>query len=110
MSLCIALMSEAAATERLERLCQELARAVDEGRLEDVSRLDHAIRNAVIALIGEDQFGDAPQDRVEALQRALVSVRNAAAVLQKTQEAVQKTQRKRGVYLAYSKGKGKGKG
>jgi len=76
-------MTHAALVERLRAQSRELLLAVAEGDLEQVARVDHALRSTAIALVGGASLvEDEADERIEALNNALLAVKEAARLLE----------------------------
>lgn len=77
-------MTHAALVERLRVQSRELLQAAADGDLEQVARLDHALRSTAIALVGGASLvEDDSDERVTALKDALLAVREAALILER---------------------------
>ena len=102
MSRSVPLLDQMAIADRLDALALDLTDAARRSDLEEVSRIDHAIRNAAVALIGSGgpdvQFGESQRasltGAIDALDAAAASL-----VAQKAKRAA--LAKKSKVYLAY---------
>src|SRR6056297_1312498 len=100
-------MTNAAMAVRLRQITDDLNAAVACGDMAGVARCDHALRSAVIALIGGASLAeDGAEGRLALLIDALGAVREAAALLS---ERARKAARNRGdlVYLKTDRGAGR---
>jgi hypothetical protein len=91
-------LTRAAQADRLQRLCADLSAAVEAGDLGRISALDHALRNCVMAMLGEG----APRDRddVAALGGALAALDAAVRGLRSAQRRGRRNRGVRALYLA----------
>lgn len=75
-------MTNAAIATRLHQITADLSSAVASGDMAGVARCDHALRSAVIALVGGASLAEhGAEGRLALLMEALEVVREAAALL-----------------------------
>lgn len=102
MSRSVPLLDQMALAEKLDALAIDLAAAAGASNLAEVSRIDHAIRNSAVALIGSGgpdvQFGDSQR---ASLVGAINALDAAAATLVENKSKHETRGRKSKVYLAY---------
>ena len=100
-------MNDAAMAQRLDRLADELWAAAQAGDPVAVGRAEHALRSAVIAVVGAASLMDAgAAARMRVLARALRTVRAAARALSGAAEGGGATHRGNLAYLATDRRRG----
>ncbi|MEQ8900755.1 MAG: hypothetical protein RID11_14690 [Roseovarius sp.] len=103
-------MTNAAMAVRLRQITDDLNAAVTCGDLAAVERCDHALRSAVIALIGGASLAeDGAERRLALLIDALSAVREAAALLSERARKAAARNRCDLVYLKTDRGVGREK-
>lgn len=100
MSSTVQQMTYTAMTVRLRQLTAELTAAAEAGDLSRVSRADHALRNAAIALVGGGSLLDSDaEERMAVLMEALQAVQQAVRVMSQRAETSAGQARGNLVYL-----------
>ena len=80
MTQAVSLPVDKVLSRHLDSLSNQLIEAAEEGDIARLTRVDHALRNAVIAWVGSDCFaGVGSEQRVGQLRAALKSVATACA-------------------------------
>lgn len=99
-------MTQVARCERLRNLCDDLGQAIDRGDLASIASLDHAVRSAVMAMLGEGApAGAAAEEELLALTRALASLQAGVSRMRALQGAALRKSSVRAVYLAKKAGR-----
>lgn len=103
-------MTNAAMAVRLRQITDDLNVAVVSGDMAGVARCDHALRSAVIALIGGASLAeDGAEGRLALLIDALSAVRKAATLLSERARKAAARNRCDLVYLKTDRGVGRAK-
>ncbi|MEY8881686.1 hypothetical protein [Donghicola sp. XS_ASV15] len=98
-------MTSAQSLERLTVIARSLEQAADAGALEEVTRLDHELRCAALAVVGTIPSGEAPmEEQLQSVRDALRAVEIAIASVQLQQKKLkQKIDQSRRLRLAYKR-------
>jgi len=99
-------MTQTARCERLRSLCAELSLAADQGETARVSSLDHAVRSAVMAMLGEGApTGEGAGEELAALTAALAALEASVGKMRALQGKVLRDDNARALYLTRSNGR-----
>lgn len=98
-------MTSAQSLERLADIARRLEKAASAGALEEVSRLDHELRCAALAVVGTVPQGEAPLvEQLESVRDALRAVEVAISSVKVQQKQLkQKIDQSRRLRLAYKR-------
>jgi hypothetical protein len=94
-------MTRVARSSELRRICAQLDLAVTQGDMARVGALEHAVRNAVMAMVGDGApSGPEAAEELSALEAALGVLHGAVSRLQEVQRREMRKNGARKLYLA----------